>query len=173
MPMKNHETTPAETESASLTNQIEISPVVGDVAVCIIKPDAFNNREAIVRQLKNSGLYVVERKTKQLTDQFVEEALYDPKGLPKPIAEATQRHFASGPSEVLLVRGGNAVITKLVETVGLKTDPSLCSSETIRYLYGTHVPEELEGGLKYWRNAAHRPKDQTEAQRDLKNFREL
>lgn len=171
MPMKNREIPSAETENESLENQIEISPVVGDIAVCIIKPDAFKNREAIVRRLENSGLYIVERKIKQLTDRFVEEAMYDPKGMPEPIAEATQRHFASGPSEVLLVRGGSAVITKLIETVGLKTDPSLCSPETIRYLYGNHVPEELEGGLKYWRNAAHRPRNQAEAQKDLRNFR--
>ena len=96
--------------------------------------------------------------------------MYKPEELPKPIAEATKRHFLSGKSEVILVKGDN-VFKKLLETVGLKTNPALCDPEAIRYIYGDHVPEELEEGLKYYRNAAHRPSSSKQATDELKSFR--
>ena len=157
----------------TLEHSVEISPTFSDdLAICVIKPDAFGHRDAIVKRLEESGLYVVSRNTKELTENFVIGGMYDPAGMSKPVADATARHFASGPSEIILVKGDH-VVKKLLETVGVKTNPALCDPDTIRYIYGTHVPEELEEGLKYYRNAAHRPRDSAEAQKNLKDFGEI
>ena len=155
----------------TLEHSIEVSPVLdGNLAICLIKPDAFLNRNAIVRKLEESGLYIVSRDIKELTEQFVVGGMYSSDDMPTPIAEATKRHLLSGPSEVLVVRGD---INKLLTTVGLKTNPALCDSDSIRYIYGNHVPEELGEGLRYYRNAAHRPRDEKEAEKDLNLFREI
>jgi nucleoside diphosphate kinase len=157
----------------ALEKSIEISPTLkDDVALCLIKPDAFDNRDYIVERLKASGLYIVKRVTKALPEDFVIEKMYGADKLPKPIAEATSRHFQSGPSEIILVKGDD-VVQKLLHSIGLKTNPALCEEDTIRYIYGDHVPEELEGGLKYFRNAAHRPMNEKEAVDDLEKFKEI
>jgi nucleoside diphosphate kinase len=142
------------------------------LAVCVIKPDAFQNRKKIIRCLENSGLYIVQHATRELSDRFVVGVMYSPDEFPKPVAEATQRHFAEGPSEVLLVQGDD-VVQKLLKAVGMTTAPSECDPETIRYIYGDHIPVELEQGLKYHRNAAHRPKTPEEAMLDKEKFRGL
>lgn len=157
----------------NLGDSIEISPSIeGELAICVIKPDAFTHRDAIVKRLEESGLYIVERRPVGLTESFVVKEMYGKDKLPKPLEDAHIRHFLSGKSEVVLVRGGNAV-GKLLTTVGLKTNPALCEPDTIRYIYGSHIPEELEDGLKYYRNAAHRPTNEQEAEEDLNKFRKI
>jgi nucleoside diphosphate kinase len=157
----------------NLADSVEISPANEEgVAICVIKPDAFGQRDAIVRRLEDSGLYIVERRERDLSENFVVNVMRGGIKMPKPIEDAHVRHFLSGPSEILLVKG-NDVIEKLLNTVGLNTNPALCEPETIRYIYGTHVPEELEGGFKYYRNAAHRPKDKMEAEEDREKFRNV
>jgi nucleoside diphosphate kinase len=157
----------------SLERSIEISPALrDDMAIFVIKPDAFPFRNAIVERVGESGLSVVSRNVKELTEQFVIGAMYDPKGVPAPVIEATKRHLLSGPSEIVLVKGDDAV-RKLLAMVGVKTNPALCDPDSIRYIYGDHVPEELGEGLQYYRNAAHRSRDEAEAKKDLKNFRDI
>lgn len=156
----------------TIEKSIEISPTMDErVAICLIKPDAFSHREAIVKRLEESGLFIITRTTKELTEEFVEKEMTDEEAR-KPIVEATKEHLLSGPSEIILVRGDN-VVRKLLDTVGLKTNPALCDPETIRYIYGNHMPKELEEGLKYYRNAAHRPSNNEEVKSDLKKFRDL
>ena len=155
----------------TLEHSIEISPALeDDLAICVIKPDAFLNRDAIVRKLEESGLYVVSRNTKALTENFVMGGMYSSENMPAPVVEATKRHLLSGPSEIVLVKGD---IKKLLITVGIKTNPALCDEASIRYMYGDHVPEELGQRLQYYRNAAHRPRDKKEAEKDLNAFREI
>jgi nucleoside diphosphate kinase len=162
-----------ESAVETIGNSLEISPTLNDnVALCVIKPDAFKNRENIIKMLKGCGLHIVKRTPAQLSEGFVVNEMYGGDKLPKPLAEATARHFLSGPSEVVIVQGDN-VIAKLLNLVGLKTNPKLCDKETIRYIYGDHVPEKLAGGLEYYRNAAHRPTSPDEAQKDLKKFKDL
>jgi nucleoside diphosphate kinase len=72
----------------------------------------------------------------------------------------------------LLVKGDN-VVSKLLNLVGLKTNPALCEEDTIRYIYGDHIPEELGEGLEYFRNATHRPTNTNEAIDDLEKFKDL
>lgn len=157
----------------TINNSIEISPTLDEtLAICVIKPDAFLHREAIVKRLEDSGLYIVQRTPKQLSEEFVINQMYGKDKLPKPLEEAHARHFLSGESEIILVKGDN-VVRKLLDTVGLKTNPALCNPDTIRYIYGDHVPEELEQGLKYYRNAAHRPASEVEVKEDLEKFRNI
>ena len=157
----------------TIERSIEISPTLDDnIALCVIKPDAFSNRDLIVKRLQDSGLYIVRRTTRDLSEDFVVNEMYGTDKLPKPIAEATAKHFLSGSSEIVLVRGDN-VVNKLLNLVGVKTNPALCEEDTIRYIYGDHVPEELGEGLKYFRNAAHRPTNTNEAVADLKKFKNL
>lgn len=157
----------------TVSNSIEISPTLDEtLAICVIKPDAFLHREAIVKRLEDSGLYIVQRTPKQLSEEFVVKQMYGKDKLPKPLEDAHARHFLSGESEIILVKGDN-VVRKLLDTVGLKTNPALCNPDTIRYIYGDHVPEELEEGLKYYRNAAHRPASETEVREDLEKFRDI
>jgi nucleoside diphosphate kinase len=157
----------------SLERSIEISPALrDDMAIFVIKPDAFPFRDAIVERVGESGLSVVSRNVKELTERFVVGAMYDPKEIPAPVIEATKRHMLSGPSEIVLVKGDDAV-RKLLAMVGVKTNPALCDPDSIRYIYGNHVPEELGEGLQYYRNAAHRSRDAAEAEKDLKNFGDI
>lgn len=156
-----------------IRNSIEISPALEEgVAICVIKPDAFGSRDMIVKRLEDSGLYIVKRTIKKLPENFVIGEMYKKDKFPKPIQEATARHFLSGESEIILVKGDD-VISKLLGVVGLKTDPSLCNTETIRYIYGDHIPEQLEGGLKYYRNAAHRAMNNEERIEDINKFKPL
>jgi nucleoside diphosphate kinase len=122
--------------------------------------------------VEESGLYVVSRNTRELTENLVVGGMYNPEGIPTPVLDATKRHLLSGPSEVILVKG-DAVINKLLTTVGVKTNPALCTPDSIRYIYGDHVPKELGQGLKYYRNAAHRPRDAAENKSNLETFREI
>ncbi len=157
----------------TIGNSIEISPTLDEtLAICVIKPDAFIHRDEIVKRLEASGLYIVQRTPKQLSEEFVVKKMYGKDKLPKPLEDAHARHFLSGESEIILVKGSD-VVKKLLDTVGLKTNPALCSPETIRYIYGDHVPEELTEGLKYYRNAAHRPASEAEVEEDLNKFREI
>ena len=157
----------------TIESSIEISPIIDtDIALCVIKPDAFQNKDIIIKRLEDSGLYIVKSVTKNLPEKFVIGEMYDPDTLPKPIIEATAKHFSSGPSEIILVKGDN-VVQKLLQVIGLKTNPALCEEDTVRYMYGDHVPEELEQGLKYYRNAAHRSSNEAEAVADVKKFKQI
>jgi nucleoside diphosphate kinase len=142
------------------------------IAICVIKPDAFLFRDAIVEKLKNSGLYIVKRNSIKLPSEFVVGEMYGKDQLPKPVEEATLKHFESGESEIILVEGED-VARKLLEMVGLKTNPALCDPETLRFVYGSHIPEELGDGLKYYRNAAHRSTNDEEVKEDLEKFNQF
>lgn len=166
------EATKAETvELSGSTFEVSATPE-NNIAICVIKPDAFIKKDDIVKRLEGSGLFVVKRKTLILPEDFVIKEMYGKDKLPGPLEEATKRHFLSGPSEILVVKGDN-VVSKLVDLVGLKTNPALCNLDTIRYIYGDHIPEELGGDLKFYRNAAHRPLNEQESKEDLKKFKNL
>ena len=154
-----------------LGRSIEVSPTLdGDIAVCLIKPDAYRDRAAIIARLEESGLYVVSRKARKLSEGLIER-LYASEGVPAPIMDATQKHFASGSSEIVIVKGADA-IKRLLTTAGLETNPALCDAASIRHMFGKHVPEELGQGLKYYQNALHRPKNIAENESNLQTLRE-
>ena len=152
----------------SVENNLEIAPGEGDEAVCLIKSGVYDKRDEIVKRLEDSGLYIVRRSIAELSENFIREQMYP--NIPAPIMEATLKHLMSGPCEIVLVKGGNVVNT-LIGSVGAKTSPALCEPDTIRFIYGTHMAEELREGYKYWRNAAHRAKDEVERKCDLEKFK--
>lgn len=151
-----------------MENNLEVAPGEGDEAVCVIKSEVYEKRDEIVKRLEGSGLYVVRRSMAELSENFIREQMYP--GIPEPIMEATLKHLTGGPCEIVLVKGEN-VINTLVGGVGAKTPPALCEPDTIRFVYGTHMVEELREGYKYWRNAAHRAKDEVERKDDLEKFK--
>ena len=105
----------------------------------------------------------------ELTEDFVIGEMY-PSNMPKPIIEATKRHMLSGPSEIVLVKGGDDVIETLLKAVGATFRPTQCDPDTIRFIYGSHIPEEIEEGYRYWKNAAHRSMTNMEAKEDINKF---
>lgn len=159
-------------EERNLKGAMEVSPIIGEnEVICVIKPDAFPMRDVIVRRLKEMGLTVVTRKDQQLTEPFIDKNMIAPEWSEE-VREATKRYFMEGPSEFLVVRGGDKgdVIEKLIAATGGETNPLLCERDTIRFIYGDVQPEKLPGGRRYYRNAVHRPKNEEEAEEDKKKF---
>ncbi len=150
------------------SSDIVVNPETG-FAIVVIKPDAFANKEQIISRIKNSGLYVVKTIEKRLPDNFVAGTMY--KDLPKGIEEETLKHFNSGPSEIILLKGGNDVLQKIVTLTGEKTDPNMCTEDSIRYLFGEHFMRETSDGNLYSRNAIHRAKTGDEQSDDLEKFK--
>lgn len=152
------------------SSDIAINPESG-FAIVVIKPDAFKNKDAIIRRIENSGLYIVDKRERILPERFLTEAMY--KDMPKDIEEQTIRHFSEGPSEILLVKGGENIIDDIVSLTGEKTNPSECSKDSIRFIFGEHFGRDTEEGRMYRRNAVHRAKDEKEQREDLKKFRDI
>lgn len=151
-------------------SNIAIEPESG-LAIVVIKPEALVNREQIIRRLENSGLYVVKTSKKILPENFVLGAMY--RDLPEDIKEQTGRHFASGPSEIILLKGGENIIKDIVSATGLDTNPQKCDPESLRYLFGEHFPRETSAGNDYYRNAIHRGKNPDEQKDDLQKFQDV
>lgn len=140
------------------------------LAVVVVKPDAFHERDLIVSRLEKAGLKIVRRVEKKLTPDFLREEMYV--GLTEDINDATGEHFSSGPCEIILVDGGPDVIDKLVEVTGEKTDPAKCEPKTIRHDFGDHKAKKTSAGNPYSLNAIHRAKNEEERISDLDKFRQ-
>lgn len=138
--------------------------------MCLIKPDAYEHRNEIVDVMKNSGLEVIQRIPYMPSKPFIEKLYDDVHPL---ILDATMRHLLCGPSEIVLIKESEATLSVILTIVGTETNPAFCTPDTIRFTYGSHLPETMEGGLKYYRNAIHRPKNRDEAARDMKILRDF
>lgn len=151
---------------------IEASEVIVNpetkLAVVVIKPDAFLKRDEIVKQIENSGLHVVKRVIKKLPLNFVLGTMY--KDLPESISNETGEHFMNGPSEIILLKGGEDILSRIIDLTGENTDPQKCDKESIRYIFGEHFGRETEDGKIYRRNAIHRAKNEEERRQDLDKF---
>lgn len=159
-----------------IQDSLEISEIIDtengiQEAICMIKPDAFDSRDFIVKKLEESGLYVVKRKATKLTEDFMDKNIITDK-FPKSITEAQKKHYLSDNSEIILLKGED-VVRKLLKVIGLNTDPGLCDEDTIRSRFGMHIPVLLDEDLKYFFNAIHRPKDEQERKSDLNKFKPL
>ena len=75
-----------------------------NLMVVVIKPDAFLRRDEIIKKLEDAGLTVVKKAERRLGNNFLISEMY--KELPESIKEETIKHFNTGPSEVILLRGG-------------------------------------------------------------------
>ena len=156
-------------ESLIAASDVAVDPE-SNLAVVIIKPDAFKNEKEIIRRLENSGLAIVEKRERLLPENFV---ISRSKGFPPDIEEEVGKHLTSGPSEIVLLRGGNDIVRKFVEVAGLDTDPQKCDEESLRFLFGEHFIRETKDGGEYFRNAIHRPKNERERLGDPNEFRDL
>lgn len=142
-----------------------------NLAVLVIKPDAYNKKDEILKKIRNAGIYIVKTVEKKLEDNFVLGSMY--KNMPEGIEKETVRHFNSGPSVLILVRGGKDVLDKIIDITGENTDPKKCNEESIRYLFGEHFDRETDDDRKYFRNAIHRAKNDEERVEDLKKLEHL
>jgi len=150
-------------------SDISVDPE-SNLAVVMIKPNAFKNRGLIIQRLKDSGLYVVKTVAKQLPENFVIGAMLD--NTPeKGLQEETLKHLESGPSEIILLKGDD-LLKKIILLTGENTDPNKCSKESIRYLFGEHEVTETKDG-SFHANAVHRPKTEEERTGDLEKFRQI
>lgn len=149
------------------TSDIAVNPENG-LMVVVIKPDAFSHRDKIVEKLKDAGLQIIKSVKRELGDSFVTGRMY--KDLPEDIKEETSKHFNVGPSEVILLKGGDDLLQKVISLTGEKTNPMECDEESIRYLFGERFGRETEDGKTYFRNAIHRAKNPEEQADDLHKF---
>lgn len=156
-----------EAESLIEVSDVAVNPESG-LMVVVIKPDAFLHRDKIIKKLKDAGLHVIKSAKRELGDGFVISRMY--KDLPEDIKEETVKHFSVGPSEVILLKGGDDLLQKVVSLTGEKTNPRECDQESIRYLFGEHFGRETDDGKTYFRNAIHRAKNIEEQDDDLRKF---
>lgn len=156
-----------EAESLIETSDIAVNPESG-LMVVVIKPDAFSHRDKIIEKLKDAGLHIVKSTKRELGDGFVVGRMY--KDLPEDIKKETTEHFSAGPSEIILLKGGNDLLQTVISLTGEKTNPAECDEESIRYLFGEHSGKETDTGKTYFRNAIHRAKNSEEQADDLHKF---
>jgi nucleoside diphosphate kinase len=155
------------TENLVNSSDVAVNPENG-LAIIVIKPDAFSKRDQIIKKLEDAGLYIVKTVSKKLPDDFVIGTMYT--DLPKSIEEETLRHFNSGQSEIILLKGGKNILQKIISVTGEDTNPEKCDEESIRYIFGEHFGRDLDDRKTYYRNAVHRAKDPQEQKEDLDKF---
>lgn len=134
-----------------------------NTSLYMIKPEAMNSRNEIRDRIKNE-LAVVAIKTILLPSWVIDELYTD---LNDSLRNATNIAL-SDPVELGIVQGDHAV-ERLLDIAGKNTKPSECHSTTIRYQYGKWDPI-LVGGVAYYMNAIHRPKNDEEANAHISLF---
>ena len=128
----------------------------------IIKPHALPHTEEILSTLQHSSISVVCTKELYFSDQVV-HSLYD--HMPAPAREAIALRLVGQTGLALLLDVPS--IVRLLEVVGIESDPAKCAPGTIRERFGVHGAPALVGTDPWWENAIHRPIDMREAMRDL------
>lgn len=123
-------------------------------------------RDRIRKVITSSGLAIFRAVQMKIPFEILDEIYTD---LSPPLREATLRYMGNAPCEIGEVVGENAVL-RLLAVCGEHTDPNECSHPTIRNRFGVKEAEKIIGG-KYFKNAIHRPKNESEARRDLNVFR--
>lgn len=132
----------------------------------MIKPEAMPYRAEITAKIRQN-LDITEQKELILADWAISE-IYD--DLSEGLWLAT-RFALSRTVELGLVQGDNA-IAKMYGIAGTRTAPKECENDSLRFLYGIAEPIFV-GGVKYYKNAIHRPRNSKEAIKDIGIFRRL
>lgn len=125
-------------------------------------------RQAINERLVTAGFEIVRFGLFTIPEELLMLIYPDLARQGGPVWEATLDHLAGKRSQGWWVKGEYAFL-KVLAMCGEHTDPNRCAPTTIRAMYGVHHPHGLPGGFKYYLNAVHRPKNASEARRDL-NF---
>ena len=128
---------------------------------CIIKPDAIEVANGILRMLEKAGVRLLEHREIIYTAALVHE-LYD--HMPEDARAAIAASLDGKHSLALLLEADS--IDAVLDVAGRESDPSRCTPGTIRARYGTYQPPRRMGSWPWWENAVHRPVDMREAMRD-------
>ena len=124
----------------------------------IIKPDAVakGHVEEICRRLKDAGLSITEKKSIHLDDALAEGFYIEHKG--KPFFEDLIKFMTSGPIQVQVLEGDNAIINYR-EVMG-STNPKEAAPGTLRAdfaesidanaVHGSDSPESAKREIDYF-----------------------
>ena len=135
--------------------------LAGRCSVYMIKPEAFLHRAEIRSLLQQSLLVVSFWKT--TLDRSAVLHLYP--DLTPTLLELSLKYLCVGDVEFGIVAGPHA-LTTLVQICGASTDPSKCSPNTIRSLFGCKSAV-IKSETAYYRNAFHCSRDLNEVRSDL------
>lgn len=135
-------------------------------SVYIIKPDGMAFRDQIRAKISASGLVLALNRVLKIPAWALAKIYPDLAQADDGLWQATLSHMAEGESEIGIVSGTDAVC-RLFHLCGHATKPQDCAEGTIRRLYGSQTPVQVEGGKLYWKNIIHRSKDHAEAGSDL------
>lgn len=136
-------------------------------SVYIIKPEGMIFRSEIIKAIEQRALTIEEKKNLVLPEWALKELYPD---LSVDLWNATCLSF-SAPVEIGLISGEKAVQV-LFRLAGKKTAPAECDSKSIRFIFGRKEPFVI-GGVRYYANAIHRPKNKLEARNDMEVFQGL
>lgn len=133
---------------------------------CIIKPEGMTDyvRAVITRRFEAAGLRIVRRKIAVLHPDLIARLYLDLYEAKNELWDLTLHELGTAPCEAMIVEGDDA-IAKVLDIIGHKTDPAACAPGSIRHLFGSRVPIRA-GKFVYWRNVAHRSKNDEEAEND-------
>ncbi|MBI4167403.1 MAG: nucleoside-diphosphate kinase [Candidatus Aenigmarchaeota archaeon] len=120
-----------------------------EITLGIVKPHAYSHRMAIENMITKSGLLIPVRKFPYTISPSLARLHYE-EHHGKYFYEALVEMMTSGPSEIMIVEGENA-IQRLADLSG-ETDPRSAATGTIRHRFG-----QKDGQIMY--NAFHRSFD--------------
>lgn len=134
----------------------------------IIKPEGLVHSKSIKSTIHKNGLRIIDSIKTVLTPDSIKSIYFDTTG---DMLEAHVHFMCRDTSEVGIIEGQNA-IDKLIEISGSETDPKLCTSGTIRNIFGEQVGYRF-GKALYYKNAFHRSSNRAEAKNEVELFERI
>ncbi|MFA6269811.1 MAG: nucleoside-diphosphate kinase [Candidatus Paceibacterota bacterium] len=150
--------------------QIETINEPENLAVVVIKPDAVDRADEVVRRLEHEGFSIQKRVRKILPEKFVDSRS---ENFPLDIQKETGKYLTTASSEIILLKGGDDIVEKLKFVTGENTNPGKSDKGSIRAIFGEHFPRKTDDGNDFFRNAIHRPANEEERKSDLEQFRDI
>lgn len=132
------------------------------LSIYVIKPEGMRFRKAIRELIISGGLRICQTRAGMLSEKHLRSLYPD---LAPDLWRATVKFMRCGKCEVGLVEGDDAIV-RLLDITGHSTNPNECEPRTVRNQFGAKLPDPV-GSAMYYRNVIHRPKNCTEAKRDI------
>lgn len=144
-----------------------------DKTFYIIKPEAFNQRDNIRKDILNSGLSITESKILALSSSdtahlSVQDMLYTKD---KKLSQAYDYFLRQGLVEVGVISGSD-VISKFKDVCGSHYDPCECPLNTLRSKYG-HFESSFYQDREFYLNGVHKSSNEIEASYELDYYYEV
>jgi len=133
--------------------------------VLIIKPEAFNNSQKILKIVKNAGFRIIGINECSLDKKKLE--YFCAEHYDKPWFEVYYDHMSSGPIMVVLLEKGGDAVNDLHKFVGA-TDPAVAEDGTLRKMFW--IPGPKEKGM--FLNAFHSSDSDKAADEDIAFWKE-